>query len=143
MIMRRIHTKRGFYCSSAVAWLLLWLSIAQVFTPEFRFIFHIKPGDLESLRSVVAHFAESESLSVFDNGAILPPKPPDGRRLFFLILKTQDEDIQVTVSNVREEDEILVAVFGSIRGQKPNPIASKLEQMLRAKWPDIQPYTGP
>jgi len=88
-------------------------------------------------------FAETAGFSVFDNGAVLPPKPNDGRRIFYLILKSErDASIEVDVTNIRKENEILVGLYKLKPNSAFDTIESKLEQALRESWPDIAPYRG-
>jgi hypothetical protein len=108
-----------------------------------RLIFHVKTIDeFDELRSILTRFAEAEGFSVFDNGAILPPKPDEWRGVFFLILK-QPDGVEVDVSNVREATEVLVFIYRREPSLRFDEIRSKVEHALLEKWPDLRPYEGP
>jgi hypothetical protein len=104
-----------------------------------RLEFQIKPAELEELRSVLLQFAHSERLTVNDLGAQMPPRA--GRPLFWLVL-VQGDSMKVTVINIRAEERMFVWFYEYQSGSNLGEIDSKLEQVLREKWPTLAPYEG-
>jgi hypothetical protein len=104
-----------------------------------RLEFQIKPAELEELRSVLLQFAHSERLTVNDLGAQMPPRV--GRPLFWLVL-VQGDSMKVTVINIRAEERMFVWFYEYQSGSNLGEIDSKLEQVLREKWPTLAPYEG-
>ncbi|HTY69664.1 MAG TPA: hypothetical protein VMH36_23605 [Alphaproteobacteria bacterium] len=117
---------------------------AQNMEPKMRLSFHIQNEEIGAVRDTLNEFAKGHHFSIFDNGATLPPKPDDGRHIFYLILKSEpDHSIEVHVTNVRHTDEMLVGVYEPKSTPQFEKVTSVLEQVIRRSWPDLAPYNGP
>jgi hypothetical protein len=109
-------------------------------SPKIRLELHIATQEAGELRQLLARFAESERFATEDVGAQLPPK--DGRKPFYLKL-TRGDTLEVLVTDFMEPGRFLVALYELKSDPKFQEIASKLEGMLRSRWPDrVKPYTG-
>jgi hypothetical protein len=106
---------------------------------KIRLEFWITPGELKELRSVLEQFARTEHFAVNDIGAQMPPR--HGRPLFFLDLD-QGDSLKVIVTNIRAEDRMFVRFYEFRSGSNLRDIDSKLEHVLREKWPTLAPYEG-
>jgi hypothetical protein len=106
---------------------------------KIRLEFRIKPEELKELHRILLQFAEAERLTVNDVGAQMPPR--HGRPLFYLELN-QDDAIKVTVTNIRAEDRMFVWFYQLEAGSDLKDVNSKLQEVLRRKWPTLAPYEG-
>jgi hypothetical protein len=65
-----------------------------------------------------------------------------GRQLFYLELYPENGSIKVTVTNIRAEERMFVWFYEYRAGSNLAEIDTKLEQILREKWPTLAPYEG-
>jgi len=107
---------------------------------KIRLEFRIKREELNELRTTLAQFAQNEQLTVNDIGAQMPPR--QGRPLFHLELDRQDRSVRITVTNIRAEDRMFVWFYEYRAGSTLAEMDTKLEQVLREKWPTLAPYEG-
>jgi len=119
--------------------LLTTPSYAQNAGAKIRLEFRAMPEQLEDLRSVLTKFAASEGFRVEDYGKSMPPR--NGRPLFWLRLFRSDL-IEIQVINIRSPTRMFVWFYNPKNVVTINNVAIKLEQILRADWPDIAPYEG-
>jgi hypothetical protein len=130
---------------TAIFFLATMPAIAQSKLPpnvplKIRLEFRIKPEELNELRSVLTQFAQDEQLTVHDMGAQMFPK--GGRTPFYLELDPKNGSIKITVTNIRAEERMFVWFYEYQAGSNLAEMDSKLEQILRQKWPTLAPYEG-
>jgi len=114
------------------------VSNAQSMDPKIRLVLAPAPENLEDLRAVLRRFADQEGLSVAESR--LPPK--EGKPDFFMMEISLHTSFKAVVTNFARDTKVFVGIYEP----EPNPsferIASRLEQVLREKWPYISPYNG-
>lgn len=106
---------------------------------KVRLEFRVRPGELHELRSVLLSFAAEERLTVNDVGTRIPPKQE--RPLFHIELE-QGASVQVVVTNIRAEERMFVWVYELQPGSRFEQLGSRLQEVLRRKWPTLAPYDG-
>jgi hypothetical protein len=107
---------------------------------KIRLEFRIKPEELNELRGVLTQFAKDEQLTVNDTSGQVIGR--GGRKLFFLQLYPENGSIKVTVTNIRAEERMFVWFYEYRAGSNLAEIDTKLEHLLREKWPTLAPYEG-
>jgi hypothetical protein len=137
--MRFIYMALTVYLSIGAPVMAQQTSLPANAPLKIRLEFRIKPDELKELRGVLEQFAQTELFAVNDIGARMPPR--HGRPLFYLELD-QGDSLKVTVTNIRAEDRMFVWFSQLQSGSNLQEIDSKLERVLREKWPTLAPYEG-
>jgi hypothetical protein len=107
---------------------------------KIRLQFNIRPQEFDELRNVLAQFGQDEQLSIRDEGVEMFPR--GGRVLFQLALESKDDSIRIVVTNTRAEDLMFVWFYEYRAGSNLSELDSKLEPILREKWPTLARYRG-
>jgi hypothetical protein len=107
---------------------------------KIRLEFRIKPEELNELRGVLTQFAQNEQLTDNDMGAQMFPK--GGRVPFYVELVSKNGSINITVTNIRAEERMFVWFYEYQAGSNLAEMDTKLEKLLREKWPTLAPYEG-
>ena len=104
---------------------------------KVRLEFRITPDELAELRSVLLKFAQTERLAVNDVGTKMPPRQE--RPLFYVELD-RGSSVQLVVTNIRAEKRMFVWVYELEPASDFARLGSRLEEVLRRKWPTLAPY---
>jgi hypothetical protein len=107
---------------------------------KIRLQFNIRPQEFDELRNLLTQFAQNEHLTVIDQGAGMFPR--GGRVPFYLQLNSTDGSTEIAVTNIRAEDLMFVWFYEYGAGSNLAVLDSKLEPILREKWPTLAPYRG-
>ncbi|NEU98168.1 ribonuclease E inhibitor RraB [Bradyrhizobium uaiense] len=105
---------------------------------KIRLEFSVAATQFEELRNTLIQFAQSEGFEVDDIGAQMPSK--GGRRVFWLNLHKRTMEVEIL--NIRKADSMFIWIYELEPNVEFKAEVSKLQEVLRVKWPDLAPYRG-
>lgn len=111
----------------------------ETMSPKIRLELRIAPEETGELQALLERFARDQNFSTEEIGSQLPPR--QGRKAFYVKL-TRGGTQEVLVTDFLEAGRFLVALYELKPDATFQSTASKLEAMLREKWPSsVSPYT--
>ncbi len=107
-------------------------------TVTITLAFHVnQPLDPQAIKETLIEFARREGYQFFSAASSEPPPPRD--KFLYVV---QNDLFKAIVSNMARNDRAVVTMTG-VSGADFDARAARLENALRAKWPDLATRAAP